>query len=735
MNKSIKCSIVAVIMVMVFLCSGITVFADDPGFEPDKNSYTQLTLGKPVNMESTSIGYTYSFRAPYSMTYTIDCERVQHFTNSPIEYEIKVYDKDLNPLSEGMDHLKVILKHNDKIYFTVSRSVDDGIRGVRVSVNLDLTCTVKADGKTINPGHIWYEDYDSPHYRLGKCSIVSVEISSLPSNLKIEWYIKRGDDAPSHIDDYTLIKGENSSSITLHEDKEFSLTMVAYDEDDVINVIYLTNGFLFENEIYSPLVQIEGDPVQIKAAKNFDERVIDPVKYSVKGDSLAYYCLKSIYGEQPVFDYNNPIKIPYEYKAIMIDQRLLFWCSICSVRVYYFVINDSEITEIKEGQTQKLIAYTQMGQLQKIYSFVPESSGKYTFNSLNLQRGNPFVGVFDSDLNPITFNDNISEYRNGSFSDLLTKSDFNCSVTVDLTAGQTYYFAVPIANAECPEEKSFDLVCDFKITYTPDEKPTPVVPTSSEPVSINIYNSGTFEDFVERLYTVALNRASEPEGKAFWCEHVGNGDLNGAQCANEFLLSKEFNDRKLSDEDFLKVLYKTFFDRDADDDPDGFNFWMNSLKTEGRDKVVDGFINSTEWCNVCAAYGVKSGATRAKATIASKNATEFATRLYTECLGRDPETDGLKFWSLGLTNLEVSGYEAAKQFFESAEFKGFNTSDEDYLRRLYTTFMGREADTDGLNYWLKVMSEGMSREQVLNEFAKSKEFTEICNTYAINRGI
>ena len=191
----------------------------------------------------------------------------------------------------------------------------------------------------------------------------------------------------------------------------------------------------------------------------------------------------------------------------------------------------------------------------------------------------------------------------------------------------------------------------------------------------------------------------------------------------------------MSNEEFLTVLYKTFFDRDAAADPDGFNFWMNCLKTQGRDSVVDCFINSEEWCNVCASYGVKSGATRAKATIASKNATDFATRLYTCCLGRTAEEEGLKFWSLGLTNLEVSGYEAAKQFFESAEFKGFNTSDEEYLRRLYTTFMGREADTDGLNYWLKTMGDGMSREQVLIEFAKSKEFSEICNTYAINRGI
>ncbi|MCR5803656.1 MAG: DUF4214 domain-containing protein, partial [Clostridia bacterium] len=225
-----------------------------------------------------------------------------------------------------------------------------------------------------------------------------------------------------------------------------------------------------------------------------------------------------------------------------------------------------------------------------------------------------------------------------------------------------------------------------------------------------------------------------PEGKAFWCEHVGNGDLNGAQCANEFLLSKEFKDRNLGNEEFLKVLYRTFFDRDAADDPDGYNFWMNCLKTQGRDSVVDCFINSEEWCNVCASYGVKSGATRAKATIASKNATAFATRLYTECLGRDPEEGGLKFWSLGLTNLELTGKQAAYEFFFSKEFNDHNFDNKELLTRMYRTFMGREPDTDGMNFWLNNMKNGMTKEDVFNEFVKSAEFTQICKDYAIDRG-
>ena len=259
------------------------------------------------------------------------------------------------------------------------------------------------------------------------------------------------------------------------------------------------------------------------------------------------------------------------------------------------------------------------------------------------------------------------------------------------------------------------------------KKASPVTPTDT-PVE-----EASFEDFVERLYVVALNRASESEGKAFWCEHVGNGDLTGAACAREFLTSAEFHGRGLSDEEFLKVLYKTFFDRDAEADPDGFNFWMNSLKTQGRDTVVEGFINSTEWCNVCARYGVRSGASTAKATEASAMATAFAERLYTKCLGRDAEPEGLKWWSLALTNLDVSGSTAARGFFESQEFIGFNTDEREYLTRLYRTFMGREPDDGGKNYWLDSMAQGMTREQVFDCFVSSPEFTDICKSYGIDR--
>ena len=299
---------------------------------------------------------------------------------------------------------------------------------------------------------------------------------------------------------------------------------------------------------------------------------------------------------------------------------------------------------------------------------------------------------------------------------------------VHLQAGQKYI----ISALKKGDASDFSFIIGDAIKDKPVE-PDPITTDPSNNTDNPTPTELSFDDFVERLYVVALNRQSEKEGKDYWCELVGNGTLTGADCARFFLTSPEFKGRGLSDEDFLKVLYKTFFDRDAADDQDGFNFWMNSLKSVGKDTVVEGFINSPEWCNICADYGVKSGAPTVKATKASKNATAFATRLYTECLGREPEEGGLKYWSLGLTNCELSGSQAAHELFYCQEFNDHNFDNKELITRMYKTFMGRNPDDEGLNYWLTNMNNGMTKDQVFNSFVQSQEFTDICASYAITR--
>lgn len=268
-------------------------------------------------------------------------------------------------------------------------------------------------------------------------------------------------------------------------------------------------------------------------------------------------------------------------------------------------------------------------------------------------------------------------------------------------------------------------------TKTPTKSPTKVPTKKPTPTQAPV-----FSDFVERLYTCALNRASEPGGKKFWTDEVTSGRRTGGDCARFFLLeAPEFMNRHLTVDQFVETLYKTFFDRASD--AAGKAGWVEAINTgaKTRAEVVNDFIESTEWCNVCAKYSVKPGAKYHKATIASPNAIDFATRLYTCCLKRKADEEGVKYWSLALTNLEQTGCSAAREFFTGAEFKSFNTTPEEYVRRLYTTFMDRTADDGEVTYWAaKIRSNEMSRLAVLQFFGSSEEFSNICAKYGIDRG-
>ena len=67
--------------------------------------------------------------------------------------------------------------------------------------------------------------------------------------------------------------------------------------------------------------------------------------------------------------------------------------------------------------------------------------------------------------------------------------------------------------------------------------PTPAIPTD---VPINVTTEPGVAGFVERLYTVALGRASDPVGKQDWIDAITLRGETGASAARGFLYSPEF---------------------------------------------------------------------------------------------------------------------------------------------------------------------------------------------------
>ncbi len=115
-------------------------------------------------------------------------------------------------------------------------------------------------------------------------------------------------------------------------------------------------------------------------------------------------------------------------------------------------------------------------------------------------------------------------------------------------------------------------------------------------------NRGVTE-FVSRIYTKALSRKKvDSDGLNDWCNRILTGTSPKDVVAG-FIFSDEFTNRKLSNEAFIKVMYETYFDRQAD--TAGFNDWMDRMdKGASRQDVVNGFSESQEFDNLIKSFGL-----------------------------------------------------------------------------------------------------------------------------------
>ena len=114
--------------------------------------------------------------------------------------------------------------------------------------------------------------------------------------------------------------------------------------------------------------------------------------------------------------------------------------------------------------------------------------------------------------------------------------------------------------------------------------------------------------FVSRCYSEVLGRKADKGGLNNWCSKILNAS-NKKQAAidmasNGFFHSTEFKNKNTTNDQYVTILYKTFFGRNPD--TGGYNNWMNKLNSgTSRDTVLMGFANSKEFANIMAKYGIK----------------------------------------------------------------------------------------------------------------------------------
>lgn len=104
--------------------------------------------------------------------------------------------------------------------------------------------------------------------------------------------------------------------------------------------------------------------------------------------------------------------------------------------------------------------------------------------------------------------------------------------------------------------------------------------------------------FVSRLYTKALGRKYDISGLNEWCNRIIDKKWSVTDASTVgFFHSPEFLNKNLSNEEYIKVLYRTFLDRECD--IQGYYYWLNNLNSGmSRDEVLRGFSNSVEFAKI-----------------------------------------------------------------------------------------------------------------------------------------
>ncbi len=255
--------------------------------------------------------------------------------------------------------------------------------------------------------------------------------------------------------------------------------------------------------------------------------------------------------------------------------------------------------------------------------------------------------------------------------------------------------------------------------------------------------------FIKRFYELGLEREYDDSGLIYWVRQLVSEAKNASNVANGFFFSQEFIDKQYTDVQFVQIAYRTLLDREADEN--GLAYWVGKLQTgTSRESVVNGFIYSDEFADLAQYYGIIAygsgnfqpipdgttfygqGFDQAQLfTATNSDVMEFVKGFYELVLDQPFVAEGMDFWIVQLVTQAGTAADITAEFFFSDEFINRGTSNTQFVQIAYQTLLGREADTDGLNYWVEKLRSGVSRAQVLQSLLNSAEFSDIADSLNI----
>ncbi len=89
--------------------------------------------------------------------------------------------------------------------------------------------------------------------------------------------------------------------------------------------------------------------------------------------------------------------------------------------------------------------------------------------------------------------------------------------------------------------------------------------------------------------------------------------------------------------------------------------------------------------------------------------------IYQTELGREADTEGLNYWASQLDQGSQTIDQVKKNIQDSEEGRNY------FVKRTYKDILGRDADKEGYNYWLGELNAGKSRDSIIDNIYNSDE--------------
>ncbi len=117
--------------------------------------------------------------------------------------------------------------------------------------------------------------------------------------------------------------------------------------------------------------------------------------------------------------------------------------------------------------------------------------------------------------------------------------------------------------------------------------------------------------------------------------------------------------------------------------------------------------------------------------------SDSVARLYTAGLNRTPERGGFEYWMQQYTLGRISLMGMADFFASSPEFTTNygSLTQEEFIRQIYRNILGREGEPEGVAYWAVLMTNGLTRGNLLVLFSESTENINRSGTAAPTLGV